>query len=87
MPSPASPGSAPIADDIALDLSSLSAFAIGNLLSAMDASQPLDSAFRQMTPYSGEREPGEHVLGARQGSAQSPRGYAFVSSPARGGRT
>ena len=47
---------------------------IGDLFSAIDNGQPLESACRQLAPYSGERAAGEPDPGARETVTAEPAG-------------
>jgi N12 class adenine-specific DNA methylase len=83
---PASTVSALTAADLALAVSRLPAFTIGDMFSAMDAGQPLDSTFRRLAPYSGERGPGEPDPGAREVVAAEPAGLNIRVTVDQGSR-
>jgi hypothetical protein len=84
---PVSVGSELTADDMALAVSRLPAFAIGDLFSAVDAGRPLESAFGQLAPYSGERQPGEADAGAREIVTAEPAGLEIRVTAGQRSRT
>ena len=87
---PPQPASTPVPlsdDDIFLGISRLPAFVIGDLFSAIDNGQPLESACRQLAPYSGERAAGEPDPGARETVTAEPAGLRIQVAPADSSRT
>ena len=74
-------------DDIFLGISRLPAFVIGDLFTAIDNGQPLESACRQLAPYSGERAAGEPDPGARETVTAEPAGLRIQVTPADSRRT
>ena len=74
-------------DDIFLGISRLPAFVIGDLFSAIDNGHPLESAGRQLAPYSGERAAGEPDPGARETVTAEPAGLHIQVTPADSIRT
>ena len=55
---------------------------IGDLFHAIDNGQPLESAGRQLAPYSGERAAGEPDTGARETVTAEPAGLRIQVDPA-----
>ena len=74
-------------DDIFLGISRLPAFVIGDLFSAIDNGQPLESACRQLAPCAGERAAGEPDPGARETVTAEPAGLRIQVTPADSRRT
>ena len=74
-------------DDIFLGISRLPAFVIGDLFSAIDNGHPMESAGRQLAPYSGERAAGEPDPGARETVTAEPAGLRIQVAPADSRRT
>ena len=87
LPQPASTPVPLTDDDIFLGISRLPAFVIGDLFSAIDNGQPLESACRQLAPYSGERAAGEPDPGARETVTAEPAGLRIQVAPADSRRT
>jgi hypothetical protein len=74
-------------DDFFIGLGRLPAFAIGDLLTAMDGSQPPGPAFRQLAPWSGKRQPGEPDAGAQETVTAEPAGLRITITTGQGSRT
>ena len=87
LPQPASTPVPLTDDDIFLGISRLPAFVIGDLFSAIDNGQPLESVCRQLAPYSGERAAGEPDPGARETVTAEPAGLRIQVAPADSRRT
>ena len=87
LPQPASTPVPLTDDDIFLGISRLPAFVIGDLFTAIDNGQPLESACRQLAPYSGERAAGEPDPGARETVTAEPAGLRIQVAPADSRRT
>ena len=87
LPQPASTPVPLTDDDIFLGISRLPAFVIGDLFTAIDNGQPLESACRQLAPYSGERAAGEPDPGARETVTAEPAGLRIQVTPADSRRT
>jgi hypothetical protein len=73
--------------DVLLGLGRLPAFVISDLFSAIDTGQPLGSVFRQLAPYSGEREAGEPDAGARETVTAESTGLRIHVTTRQGSRT
>ena len=87
LPQPASTPVLLTDDDIFLGISRLPAFVIGDLFTAIDNGQPLESACRQLAPYSGERAVGEPDPGARETVTAEPAGLRIQVAPGDSRRT
>jgi N12 class adenine-specific DNA methylase len=85
-PQPPGNGAPLTTDDILIGLGRLPAFVIGDLLSAMDGSEPLGPVARQLAPWSGNRQAGEPDAGARERVAAEPPGLHITITASSGSR-